>query len=186
MTSLCAPMAAPSVVSVCGTCPTCCSVATNKRAIEKIQIAMPWHHRLPQFGQWKLRSAKHTVKQQTGSSLTQPAYDLTASYIVGATVAVGSAVYVCAVASGPAQSPWLVPANWTLQPAAKTDLYVTLDTDFVAEEWISDVQVASYALVTAGVDDTSYRVEVEATFRDCDGRLMSLWDCIQVNVIDCD
>jgi hypothetical protein len=153
--------------------------------METINIALPWAHRLDSGGSWSIKSIVHTVKTQTGASLTHPAYDITKAYVLGNTVAVESVVYIAANAAPVGQAPWIAPALWTAQAVAKTDLYITLDNDNLADQWVEKGTIASYALVAGGVDDTSYRVEAMATFKDCDCREIQLWDCVQVNVGNC-
>lgn len=171
------------VVSACGTCPTCCATTVFKRTVEKKEFYLPWAHKLNPG--WTLKSVVHTVKSATGASLTQPAYDINASYVVGATVGVNDKLYVSTAAVLPAQAPWIVGSPWTLQVTTKTDLYIVLDTDNKATEWIDKPGVATWAIVSGGIKETDYRVEAMATFRDCEGREVQFWDCVTVSIKDC-
>jgi hypothetical protein len=181
----CGVMPAYPVVSTCGTCPTCCSTTVQKRSVEKRPICLPWAHRLDCGGVWTLKSVTHVVKQATGASLVFPAWDATKAYAIGDKVSVGAAVYEATAVTTPGQTPWGAGAPWALTADVNADLFVSLDTDRKAVEWIDKSAVSTNAIVEGGVAETDYRVEAMATFRDCEGREVQFWDCVTVKVINC-
>lgn len=189
--SCASPLPAPVVVSICGTCPTCCSVTASKRTAEKIAITMPWNHRLPADGSvWRIKRAVHTVKTSTGASLAAPQYDSTATYTTGASVSYGGSLYTAAqnvpINKPPMTASGVDDTYWTAGDD-NPHLYVTLDGDGAHEQWVKKDYVSSNALVAGGENDTDYRVEIKATFRDeCEGREIELWDCVLVKVLNCE
>ncbi len=175
-------------VSVCGACPTCCSKTLRKRIPERIPVCLDWAHRLECSGIWTLKSVRHVIKHKDGSQLAIPAHDPSRAYATGAQVSVGAAIYE-------AKSDVLVGGNaplavgqteWGLQPAPMTDLFIPHDTDNAPSEWVDRTNVQTTVLVEAGLDDTEYRVEALATFKNCDGKTATYWDCALVSVENCD
>lgn len=185
------PLPAPVVLSICGTCPTCCSMTYAKRVQEKIAVTMPWHHRLPTDGSvWRLKRVVHTVKTSTGASLAAPQYDPTATYTTSAEVSYGGKLYTAAqnvpVSKPPMTANGVDTVYWTAG-GDNPHLYITLDGDGAHEQWVKKDLVASNVLVAGGADDTDFRVEIKATFKDeCEGREIELWDCALVKVLNCE
>lgn len=177
----------PAVSIGCTTCPTCCQVSLQKRVPERIPVCLDWAHRLDCGGIWTLRSVAHTVKNKDGTSLLIPAHNAANAYALGAQVNVGGAIYtanVAILAGGP--SPLDVGQTvWTAAGTTATDLYIPFNTDSKPQEWIDAKAVRTTALVQGGVHDTEYRVEAVATFRDCEGRTIELWDCALVKSENC-
>lgn len=177
------PMPPPISISACNTCSTCCSTTVGKRTVEKSVVCLPWHHRLTCGGVWTLRKVVHSIKMPTGASLATKPYDSATSYAAGDVVQHGGRVFT---AAAPTAGIAPLPANamWT-DTGASADLFIALDTDSLAMEWIDKQQVATFVTVQGGESDTDYRVEAMATFRDCDGHEIELWDCALVKVLDC-
>lgn len=185
-TVVCGVMPAPAVlISGCDTCPQTCSLVVLKRTVERVVAVLPWHHRLDFWaGKWTLKSVKHTVKQPTGASLAVPAYDPTLAYAAGKQVSVGTAIYQApggGILAGVA--PWTVGNGWVLQSGLSADVYVPLDTDHLPTAWVDKQKINSSVILEGGAADTDYRVEAMATFKDCEGREIQLWDCILVRVV---
>lgn len=182
MTCVTSPLA---VVGSCGTCPTCCSVTVGKRTPERIPVCIEWSHRLDCAAPWALKSVKHTVKLNTGESLTHPQYDPSSAYSNGETVSFGGKWYTASGSVSAGTAPLPASESW-VEGGTNDDLYVALDNDNDFQEWVDKRAVSTTVLLGGGVNDTDYRVEAVATFRDCEGHTIELWDCARVKVLDCE
>ena len=174
-------------VTGCGTCEQCCSSVQTKRAVEKKALQpVKWLARLPEpVLSWTLKKVKHTVMTETGSALLRPQYDPSLAYAGGVTLSVGTAIYQTTGAVAAGQTPVSNPGLFALQAGTNEDLFVSYQPDFKRDEWIDPAMRATHVVVQGGQNGTSYRVEAEATFRNCDGFEQVLWDCILVDVKDC-
>lgn len=175
------------VGSVCGTCEQCCSSVQTKRAVEKKALQpIKWAHRLPEpAGSWTLKKVKHTIKGETGSPLLRTQYDPTQAYNSGVTLAVGTAIYQTTAPVSAGQTPATHPGSYAIQVGTNTEPFIAYQSDYKRDEWIDPLMRATHVVVVGGDNGTSYRVEAEATFRNCDGIEQVLWDCVLLEVADC-